>query len=95
MNDKFTYLLNIVIGIFFFIFYITIANVILNHNILSFPYIILTIYFFISIFTLTPVSTELGEKTKNWNSFIASYSMIVAYLISPIWVIIKSFKHSK
>lgn len=92
MNDKFTYLLNIVIGIFFFIFYITIVNAILNHDAQSFPYIILTVYFFISIFTLTTVSTELGEKTKDWNAIIASYSMIVAYLISPIWAAVKYFK---
>ncbi len=93
MNKKATYSLNILVGIFFFIFYITIVNAILNQDILSFPFIILTIYFFISIFTLTPASTELGEKTKDWNAIIASYSMIVAYLISPIWVLIKSFKN--
>ena len=93
MNKKATYFLNILVGIFFFIFYITIVNAILNQDILSFPFIILTIYFFISIFTLTPVSTELGEKTKDWNAIIASYSMIVAYLISPIWLLIKSFKN--
>ena len=93
MNEKATYSLNILVGIFFFIFYITIVNAILNQDILSFPFVILTIYFFISIFTLTPVSTEFGEKTKDWNPIIASYSMIVAYLISPIWVLIKSFKN--
>lgn len=92
MNNKWAYLLNIVIGIFFFIFYVTIVNSILSHDVLNFPYIILTVYFFISIFTLTPVSTELGRKTKDWNSIIASYTIIVAYLISPIWVLIKSFK---
>lgn len=93
MNNKSTYLLNIVVGIFFFVFYITIVNSILNHNVLSFPYIILTTYFFISIFTLTPTSTEFGEKTKDWNPIIASYSMIIAYMVSPIWMIINFFKN--
>lgn len=88
MTDKFLDLLNIIVGIFFFIFYVTIMNVFLHLDAFSFPYIILTIYFFISIFTLGPVNTALGEKTKDWNSIIASYTTIVAYLISPVWILV-------
>lgn len=72
-------------------FNITIVNTILGHNILNFPYIILTIYFFISVFTFPVVSIETGEKTKNWPS---RYVLIFAYVISPIWVTVNIFKNS-
>lgn len=90
MSDNFARLLSFGIGIVFFIFYITIVNSILNHDILSFPYIILTIYFFISVFTLPMVSLETGEKTKNW---IPRYALLFAYLVSPIWLIVNIIKN--
>lgn len=91
MSDGFAKLLSFGIGIVFFFFYITIVNAILGHNILNFPYIILTIYFFISVFTFPVVSIETGEKTKNWPS---KYVLIFAYVISPIWVTVNIFKNS-
>lgn len=92
MSNKFIQFLSFGIGVAFFIFYITIVNYILGHNVLSFPYIILTIYLFISIFTLPMVSIETGEKTKNWPS---KYALIFAYLVSPIWVIMSTFKNQE
>lgn len=92
MSDKFVKILSFIIGIFFFWFYVFIAGSVFNNNVLSFPYIILTIYFFISIFTFPMVSLESGEKTSGWEPLSSKYSLIFAYLVSPIWVLGKCFK---
>lgn len=93
MEQKGARLLAFLIGIIFFIFYSVIINAIVGDHILNFPYIVLTIYLFISIFTLPLVSVEAGEKTVDKNPLIGSYSLIFAYLVSPIWVTINLFKN--
>ncbi|TVT27841.1 hypothetical protein FO441_09065 [Salinicoccus cyprini] len=93
MEDRIMKILSLIIGIFFFAFYIVIIDgIFYNGSYLDFPYILLTIYFFISIFTLPLVSLEAGEATKDKSVFISSYSLIGAYLISPVWVASKFFK---
>lgn len=93
MSDKSAQMLSFIIGFFFFWFYVFIAGSIFNNDVLSFPYIILTIYFFISIFTFPIVSLESGEENSGWEPLSSKYSLIFAYLVSPIWVIIKIFKN--
>ena len=95
MSDRFAQILSFIIGFVFFWFYVLIVNSILAHDVLSFPYIILTIYFFISIFTFPMVSIETEDKTPSWEPLSSRYSLIFAYLVSPVWVIIKIFKNKE
>lgn len=90
--------LSFIIGIFFFSFYIVIIDTIIysqEGTFLEFPYIFLSIYFFISVFTFPFVSLDAGEVTKNKNILVRNYSLIIAYLIAPIWVSSRFFKNRK
>ena len=91
-DDKSSKVISFFIACIFFIFYIVIINTILNQNILEFPLILLTIYLFISIFTLPFVSVKAGEKSQGKTILLRNRSLILAYLISQIWVIINIFK---
>lgn len=93
MSDGFAQVLSFVIGVAFFFFYIVIAGSIFNNDVLGFPYIILTIYFFISIFTFPNVSLEAGGKTSGSEPLSSKYTLIFAYLVSPIWFLIKLIKN--
>lgn len=92
MSDKFAQTLSFIIGLFFFWFYVFIAGSVFNNNVLSFPYIILTIYFFISIFTFPIVSLESGEKTLGREPLSSKYTLIFTYLISPLWALANILK---
>lgn len=95
MENQLMKVLSFIIGIFFFLFYIVIIDTMINSHVgsfLEFPYILLSIYFFISIFTLPLVSLEAGEEAKDKNILVRSNSLVVAYLVSPIWVASKIFK---
>ena len=63
---------------------------------LEFPFILITIYFFISIFTLYFPATEFGKKEEEHKSFVPTYvyTMVLAYLISPIWTLIHYSKNN-
>lgn len=96
MEDKAMKLLSFIIGIFFFMFYIFIMDIVITSHkgsFLEFPYILLSIYFFISIFTFPLVSIEASEKTHNKNFLIRNYALIGTYLMSPIWVGSKLLKN--
>lgn len=89
MEDKVMKLLSFIIGIFFFMFYIFIMDIVITSHkgsFLEFPYILLSIYFFISIFTFPLVSIEASEKKHNKKFLIRNYALIGTYLMSPIWV---------
>lgn len=92
MSDRFAQVLSFIIGIIFFWFYVVIAGSILNNDVLSFPYIMLTVYFFISIFTFPAFSLQSGEKTSGWEPLSSKYSLIFAYLVSPIWFLVDLLK---
>lgn len=94
MPDNTARIISFFIGIVFFIFYTVIINSIVDDYIFNFPYILLTIYFFISIFTLPLVVIQAEKKTEDKNPIIASYTVIFAYLISPVWAIIKFLKNN-
>ncbi|MBY8910575.1 hypothetical protein K6L05_12440 [Salinicoccus roseus] len=92
MENKIMRWLSFIIGIFFFAFSIVIIDSIFyNGSFLDFPYILLTIYFFISTFTFPLVSLEAGEEAQDKNIFVRSNSLIVAYIIAPIWIVSKYF----
>ncbi|MFD2831270.1 hypothetical protein [Corticicoccus populi] len=89
MSDRLIRFLSFFLGIVFFIFYTFIFEDFLNLNIFGFPYIFLTTYLFLSIFIYPAVSIEAGEKTKNLPPL---YAVMTAYFISPVWLIVNSFK---
>lgn len=92
MSDGFAKTLSFIIGLFFFGFYVLIAGSIFNNDVLSFPYIILTVYLFISIFTFPAVSLKFGEKTSGREPLSSKYSLIFAYLFSPMWFLVNLLK---